>query len=310
MKYYPEGMAFCNRKFDTTDEVKAAMAAGEIIEGRVLLCDREHNLHIDLGAISGIIPRSEGALGIDEGTVRDIALISKVNKPVAFKIVGIGRDELGKSYAVLSRRIVQVECMRDFVSRLTEGDIITARVTHLESFGAFIDIGSGINSLIPIDMLSVSRISHPSERVQTGQIIKAVLKKREESKLTFSLKELLGTWQENAELFSVGETVTGTVRSIEDYGIFVELTPNLAGLAEPCDGLKAGQRVSVYIKSILPEKMKVKLVIVDAFDAPELSDELRYFISEGHIDEWKFSPEQSSKMIVSKFTPSTVKKNE
>ena len=42
---------------------------------------------------------------------------------------------------------------------------------------------------------------------------------------------MLGTWAENAALFSPGQTVTGVVRSVEDYGIFVELTPNLAGLA-------------------------------------------------------------------------------
>ena len=47
--------------------------------------------------------------------------------------------------------------------------------------------------------------------------------------------------------------------------MFVELTPNLAGLAEYVDGVQAGQRASVYIKSILPERMKIKLIIVDAF---------------------------------------------
>ena len=56
---------------------------------------------------------------------------------------------------------------------------------------------------------------------------------------------------------------------MEEYGVFVELAPNLTGLAEPYYDVKAGQKVSVYIKSILPEKMKVKLVIVDTFDETE-----------------------------------------
>lgn len=283
MNYYPEGINFTDRKFATVNEIKSAIASGEIIEGKVLLCDKEHNLHIDLGIMSGIIPRCEGALGIEEETVRDIALISKVNKPVAFKIVAVRQDDYGNDYAVLSRRIVQLECMRDFISPLECGDIITARVTHLERFGAFIDIGAGINSLIPIDMLSVSRISHPRERVYIGQIIQTVLRKKEEHKMTFSLKELLGTWEENASMFSVGETVTGVVRSIETYGVFVELTPNLAGLAEPCKNLEPGQRVSVFIKSILPDKMKVKLVIVEAFDDFDSPAELSYFIDSGRI---------------------------
>ena len=283
MNYYPEGINFTDRKFATVNEIKSAIASGEIIEGKVLLCDKEHNLHIDLGIMSGIIPRCEGALGIEEETVRDIALISKVNKPVAFKIVAVRQDDYGNDYAVLSRRIVQLECMRDFISPLECGDIITARVTHLERFGAFIDIGAGINSLIPIDMLSVSRISHPRERVYIGQIIQTVLRKKEEHKMTFSLKELLGTWEENASMFSVGETVTGVVRSIETYGVFVELAPNLAGLAEPCKNLEPGQRVSVFIKSILPDKMKVKLVIVEAFDDFDSPAELSYFIDSGRI---------------------------
>lgn len=301
MNYYPEGINFTDRKFATVNEIKSAIASGEIIEGKVLLCDKEHNLHIDLGVMSGIIPRCEGALGIEEETVRDIALISKVNKPVAFKIVAVRQDDYGNDYAVLSRRIVQLECMRDYISPLECGDIITARVTHLERFGAFIDIGAGINSLIPIDMLSVSRISHPRERVYIGQIIQTVLRKKEEHKMTFSLKELLGTWEENAEMFGVGETVTGVVRSIETYGVFVELAPNLAGLAEPCKNLEPGQRVSVFIKSILPDKMKVKLVIVEAFDDFDSPAELSYFIDSGRISHWKYSPDNAIKLIETKF---------
>ena len=184
---------------------------------------------------------------------------------------------------------------------LDEGDIILARITHLEKFGAFIDIGAGINSLIPIDMLSVSRISHPRERVTEGSIIHAVLKKREPEKLTFSLKELMGTWQENSEMYSIGETVTGVVRSIESYGIFIELTPNLAGLAEPREDITVGQRVSVYIKSIIPERMKIKLVIVESFDEIEPYIEPVYFISEGHIGHWYYSPPNANKTIESHF---------
>ncbi len=301
MNYYPEGINFTNRKFTSVDEIKSAIANGEIVESKVLLCDKEHNLHIDLGVMSGLVPRYEGALGIEEETVRDIALISKVNKPIAFKIVAIKQDEYGNDYALLSRRVVQLECMRDYISKLEVGDIITAKVTHLEKFGAFIDIGAGLNSLIPIDMLSVSRINHPRERVYINQIIQVVLRKKEEHKMTFSLKELLGTWKENTALFGVGETVTGIVRSIENYGVFVELTPNLAGLAEPCKNLEPGQKVSVFIKSILPDKMKVKLVIVEAFNDFALPRELNYFIEKGNISYWKYSPDNATKLIETKF---------
>ena len=62
-----------------------------------------------------------------------------------------------------------------------------------------------------------------------------------------------------ADMFEAGETVTGIVRSIEEYGVFIELAPNLAGLAEPRDCVHINRPASVYIKAIIPEKMKVKL---------------------------------------------------
>lgn len=302
MKFYPEGQnPQLLRTFDKLEDVKIAMMNGSVMESRVLMCDSEHNLHVDLGIIRGVIPREEGAIGIDDGTTRDIALISKVNKPVCFIILGFQRDESGNISAILSRKAVQLGCKKNFIDNLAEGDIIDARVTHLEKFGAFIDIGTGINALIPIDMLSVSRISHPGERVYEGENIKAVLRKREPQKLTFSLKELLGTWSENAMLFEPGQTVTGTVRSIETYGVFVELTPNLAGLAEPCDYLFEGQRVAVYIKSVLPDKMKIKLVIVEAFEEADMAQELTYFVNAQHIDRFDYSPPGAPKVISTVF---------
>lgn len=302
MNYYPEDTNNQLIKiFTSIEQIKTAISTREVIEGRVLLCDSEHNLHIDLGIIRGIIPYNEGALGIKEGTVRDIALISKVNKRVCFIIVGLHKNENNEYIAILSRRAVQKSCMEEYIDTLAEGDIIPARITHLEKFGAFIDIGAGINSLIPIDMLSVSRISHPKERITEGSIINVVLKKREPEKLTFSLKELMGTWQENSAMYNVGETVTGVVRSIESYGIFIELTPNLAGLAEPHEDIIVGQKVSVYIKSIIPERMKIKLVIVEAFEEIAPYIEPMYFISEGHISHWYYSPPNANKTIETHF---------
>ena len=97
-----------------------------------------------------------------------------------------------------------------------------------------------------------------------------------------TIRELLGTWEENAAGFTVGETVVGIVRSVEEYGTFIEIAPNLAGLAESCTDLVPGQAVSVYIKNILPEKMKIKLVIVNHALSQRHRFELKYFITEGH----------------------------
>lgn len=117
------------------------------------------------------------------------------------------------------------------------GDIISARVTHLEPFGCFVDIGCGIASLLPIDAISVSRIAHPSDRFRVGEEIRVVVRGRDEkNRITLTHRELLGTWEENAAAFCAGDTVPGIVRSVEDYGIFIELTPNLAAWQSPVRG--------------------------------------------------------------------------
>lgn len=273
-----------------------------ILEARATVCDSNHNLTVDLGCIKGIIPRKEGAIGIKEGKVRDIAVISRVNRPVSFVITGFDRDASGQTVAILSREKAQRRCMQSFVASLSCGDVVDARVTHLETFGAFADIGCGIVALMPIDTISVSRIEHPRERFEVGMNIKAVIKSIENGRITLSHKELLGTWQENADMFSPGETVAGVVRSVESYGAFVELSPNLAGLAECKDGIKVGQQASVYIKSIIPQKMKVKLIIVETFEGSYAPPQPRYFFSENHIDEFIYSPENCEKYIATRFS--------
>lgn len=278
-----------------------AAAKGTVVEAVATACDAGHNLLVNLGCMKGIIPRCEGAIGISDGTVRDIALISRVGKPVSFIIDGFTTDRAGNKLALLSRKKAQELCLAEYISSLKPGDVVSAIVTHLETFGAFCDIGCGCIALLPIDSISVSRISHPKDRFSCGDNIKAVIKSTKDNKITLSMKELLGTWQENADCFSQGETVSGIVRSIETYGIFVELTPNLAGLAESKSGVRVGEKASVYIKSILPDKMKVKLIIIDSFTGDPSRLPMKYYLNENHIDSWRYSPLGSTKNVESFF---------
>lgn len=304
-KYLPEGKLFnttANQNYLRNEQSLAeAYAHGVILEAPALLCDNNHNLIIEFPCGKGIIPREEGAIGIAEGTTRDIAILSKVNKPVCFKILNIGSNSDGEKIYTLSRRLAQEDCMNEYISALNSGDVIPAKVTHLEPFGCFVDIGCGIPSLIPIDTISISRIAHPNDRFYNGQDIFVVIKSIENNRICLSHKELLGTWIQNAQQFNTGETVGGIVRSVESYGIFIELSPNLAGLAEPRENVKVGDAASVYIKALIPDKMKVKLIIVDVFDNSNFPSKMNYFINSGHIDKWVYSTPESDKIITSEF---------
>lgn len=306
MKFYPEG-----HLIDTPENRAAmqspvalseAMRDGRILEARALMCDSKHNLIVDFKFMRGIIPREEGAIGISDGSVRDIAILSRVNRPVCFIVRDFTRDEYGRITAVLSRRAAQEKCREEYINRLCSGDVLNARITHIEPFGAFADIGCGIVSLLPIDSISVSRIEHPRERFAVGMDIKAVVKSTENGRITLSHKELLGTWEENAAKFKPGETVGGIIRSIESYGVFVELAPNLAGLAEVREHIVPGQQASVFIKSILPQRMKIKLIIIETFDTePMKPAPPEYFFEGRHMNEFLYSPKQCEKYIATVF---------
>ena len=297
MTFLPEGRIGCSPV--SKAELADAMREKRICEGTAVLCDRDRNIIVDLGRMRGIIPRAEGAWS-PEGEVRDIAVISRVGKPVCFTVTGFTEDVGGGEYALLSRREAMRMCAEKYISRLRPGDVIPARITRPDSFGAFADIGCGIVGLMPIDAISVSRIPHPAERFIAGQDIRAVVSAVSGGRVTLSHRELLGTWEENAARFEAGQTVAGIVRSVEKYGVFVELTPNLAGLAEAGGNAVAGERVSVYIKSMIPEKMKVKLVIIDRLPAAETPRSFNY-PDVAHISRWRYSPESCPKVIESVF---------
>ena len=303
--FYPEGVLLATARnraaLSSPAALREAMVLGTVLEARALRCDAAHNLYVELPFGAGIIPHDEGALGIAEGTTRDIALLSRVRKPVCFVVQSV-EERGGEIRAVLSRREAQRRCRREYLDGLRRGDILPARVTRLESFGAFCDVGCGLPALMPIAGISVSRIPHPSDRFAVGDAIYAVLTSNEEGRICLSQRELLGTWEENAALFTAGETVAGVVRSVEPYGIFVELTPNLAGLAEWREGVTPGQRTGVYIKSILPARMKLKLVIIDTQDStPAPPPPLTYFITAGHLDRWRYSPAECEKIVETVF---------
>ncbi len=304
-KFFPEGKIISTEKnkynIKSISSLQDSMLNKKILEARCIVCDTDHNLIVDFGHIKGIIPKNECAIGISDGSVKDIAIISKVNKPICFRVTGF-ENKNDETMVTLSRKIVQEECLDNYIKNLNTGDIIDAKITHLEQFGCFVDIGCGITSLIPIDSISISRILHTKDRFKVGQEIKCIVKSKEkDGKICLTHKELLGNWEQNASKYKPGETVAGIIRSIEDYGIFVELSPNLAGLAEYKDGVKVGQMASVYIKSLIPEKMKVKLIIVDSFDENYIDYNYNYFIKDSHIDYWKYSPEYSNKIIESLF---------
>ena len=113
-RYLPEGCLWNTventASLKSTASLQESWREGRVLEGRVTLCDSGHNLIVDLISMKGIIPKEEGAIGIQDGSTKDIALISRVNKVVCFRILRFDRGPNGEPIAILSRRQVQ-DCL-------------------------------------------------------------------------------------------------------------------------------------------------------------------------------------------------------
>lgn len=282
--YRPEGLP---SPTPAPEDLRRGAGTGEIFQARCIKCDEFHNLHLDLGPVRGLIPREEAALGIREGKGKEYAILSRVGKPVCFQVLAF--DSRGT--AILSRRAAQEEARNYFLQSLHPGDILPAVVQNPAGFGVFCDIGCAVPALMRIDRCCVSRLESCSQRFHTGQAIYAAVLAvdSQAGRIHLTGRELLGTWEENATQFRPGQTVTGIVRSVMPYGVFVELTANLSGLAETRLPLRPGDPVSVFIRAIQPDRHKIKLNILERLPSGTPAP-ATYFITDGHIDRWEYYP--------------------
>ena len=263
-KFVPEGWNNEITKLDETN-IEEYIQKKEILQGLVKECDDNYNLYINFeNGLNGIIPREEveGINVQENGLPKENLCTGKIHKFVQFKV----KDIDSQNRVILSRKQVQEEALNWVKKDLKVGQKVTGIVKNIKPYGAFIEIGGGIVGLAHIEDLSVARIKTPHERLKIGQTLEVVVKSidREQGKVILSYKEMLGSWEENAQKFTPGIKVKGKVRETEKNknGIFIELTPNLVGMAEYEEGFEYGQDVEVYIKKIDMNKKKVKLLIV------------------------------------------------
>ena len=263
-KFTPEGW-YEEVKPITKEVLSSAFETGSIMEAMVTRCDSNYNLYVDLGeSRTGIIPREEVEwVNIDEtGFPKPNICVSKVNKVVQFKVKDVTKNDV----VILSRKLVGKEAINWIRNDLKEGEIVLGIVKNIRPYGAFIEIGGGVAGLLHIEDMSVARIKTPNERLKIGQKINVMIKSidKKTNRVILTYKELLGTWEENVNKFKEGTKVKGIARQTDKAknGIFVELTPNLVGLAEYKEDIKYGQELDVYVKKIIPEKKKIKLLIL------------------------------------------------
>lgn len=144
----------------------------------------------------------------------------------------------GGSNIVLSRRVLledeQREKAAEVRDQIVPGSVMTGRVTSVREFGAFVDLGAGVQGLVHVSEMSWSRVSTPSEIVKPGEeiTVKILGVDEDKQKISLGLKQLSADpWAKVSGVYEAGQRRNGRVTRVAEFGAFVELEPGIEALA-------------------------------------------------------------------------------
>ena len=160
---------------------------------------------------------------------------------------------------VVSRRTILEEDQRATAAEVKQsivvGAVMTGRVASVREFGAFIDLGGGVQGLLHVSEIGWSRITDPSQILTPGEEITVKVLQVDEAKqkISLGLKQLTeNPWSRVQATYEVGQVFTGRVTRITDFGAFVELEPGVEGLAHVSTFAPTG-RANGWKAAVAPE---------------------------------------------------------
>jgi small subunit ribosomal protein S1 len=250
-------------------QIRGAFESGEPITGEVKR-EIKGGFEVFVDGVKGFCPFSQ----IDLKGGREGGLY--VGRAFQFKVIEF--KEGGRTI-VLSRRILLREEKAEAVGKLKEsltvGMDITGRISSLQNFGAFVDIG-GIEGLIPASEISWAKNNKPGDFLSIGQevTVKLISIDWEKNRLTLSLKSLQpDPWEGLTERYPVGSKVTGPIVRLTPFGAFVNLETGIDGLIHlsnlgtgkrinhPKEVVEAGQMIEAYVLAVDPQSRKISLSV-------------------------------------------------
>jgi small subunit ribosomal protein S1 len=190
---------------------------------------------VDYGAFVGLEEGVEGLIHVSEMSwtkkIKNPRSVVDVEQEVEVVVSEVDPEKRRLS---LSLRAIEPNPWEQVAESHHVGSRIKGVVRNLTDFGAFLEITPGVDGLVHIsDMSWTRRINHPSEVVQKGDEVEAVITSIDvlNQRISLSMKELLpNEWEEYANSHGVGDVAHGTVTNITDFGVFVELEPGVEGL--------------------------------------------------------------------------------
>lgn len=248
------------------EKIRAAMQSGSSVNGTVIGWN-DGGMHVVVNGVTAFCPHSEMELGEAREPMK------YVDNAYDFFVLRIEND--GRRI-VLSRvshlRQEQKAQQAETRGKIEAGAVLTGKVVSIKDFGAFVDLG-GVQGLVHISELARRRVARTEDVVQPGDDVKVKVLKIDKGgrRISLSMRALEpDPWQDVANKFTVGATVTGTVEKVERFGAFIELEPGLSGLLPASkmsipSGTSAdrvfrpGREVTVQVISVDPRRQRISL---------------------------------------------------
>lgn len=261
---------------------------GTVVEARITGANTG-GLECAVNSIRGFIPASQ----IDLHRVDNLG--DYVNQKLTCVVT---ESNPRRKNLVLSRRSYLERMLADErkerLAKLEIGSTVPGKVTRLMDFGAFVDIGGGVEGLVHVSKLSWDRISHPQEVLKVGQEVQVKIDRiaEETGKISLSHRDTFEhPWNKIEDRFPVGSVVKGKVSRIAQFGAFVRLEPGIEGLVHISElahhrvvavknHVKEGDEVEVKILSLDPAAQKMALSIKANIAAPERASAKRETVEE------------------------------
>jgi ribosomal protein S1 len=242
---------------------------GMIVEARVTGTNKG-GLECEVGGLRGFMP----AGAVSPWRVENLEeMVGQTLESLVTELVPAARRLVLSRRAVIERQAA--DARTKMLETLDVGDQFDGIVRSVRDFGAFVDIGNGVEGLVHVSQLSWERVANPADVMQPGQKVRVVVKKvdRQTGKIALSARDLIESpWAKAADKYHTGATVKGTVSRIADFGAFVRLEPGVEGLVHVselasrrvrsvADVVKEGQAVECRVLSVDPDEQRMSLSI-------------------------------------------------
>lgn len=214
--------------------------------------------------IKAILPREEASsITAEDGLVEIKHIVNKTGKKIEVCIKEIIKNP-NETIVIVSKRILELKVRRWMYMHLKVGMKLKGVVRGLTEYAAFVDVGGGVTGILKTSDASDIIVNHASDILKLGQRLEVTVKKfdRDTGKIDLTYKDSLGSFEDNVKKIKEGDIIEGVIRNRSRTGIFVELKPNISGIADHVSGLEYGQKVLVSVKKINLEKKKIKLIII------------------------------------------------